>query len=346
MMLPDVLLTGLGWALLVLGSAALAWFIAGDRMLRHGLRARRCPKCWYDLSHSPGLRCSECGFEAKRERQLHRARRRWRWVAAAAVLFATSHLALRGPAIRARGWWAAVPTTAFIPFFERLEYVAPTPTGFQSYSLLQIRGLGSAPVVPTWRRFGGDELLNVRFDRPMWSWQRWLFLYRASKLVEPLGAGTRAVGGITYFSGTPSSIAEAMLLEQTRVSGDPARPSSHARRIWDRIADEVLATPATGRAGQDVAIQVRDSLWHRSDVWRSILVWEEGADSPCIARLVSPLPQGGTTPSAGSIRLPADGVVRLRIQLTEPDPPRTNVDLARHHVLWETVIERRIEIMP
>jgi hypothetical protein len=37
---------------------------------------RRCPRCWYDMSFSPGMTCPECGRTARRERELGRRRRR------------------------------------------------------------------------------------------------------------------------------------------------------------------------------------------------------------------------------------------------------------------------------
>ncbi|MHC4989899.1 MAG: hypothetical protein ACYTGC_02870 [Planctomycetota bacterium] len=38
---------------------------------------RRCPRCWHDLSRTPGMTCSECGFTAGRELHFFRTRRRW-----------------------------------------------------------------------------------------------------------------------------------------------------------------------------------------------------------------------------------------------------------------------------
>jgi len=48
------------------------WALFGDR----GRGRRRCPRCWHDLSATPGQTCGECGFAARREGDLHRPRRR------------------------------------------------------------------------------------------------------------------------------------------------------------------------------------------------------------------------------------------------------------------------------
>ena len=37
---------------------------------------RRCPRCWYDMRGTTGLRCPECGHEARTEQDLLRTRRR------------------------------------------------------------------------------------------------------------------------------------------------------------------------------------------------------------------------------------------------------------------------------
>ena len=68
-----------GAVIAALALAAIGWCIAGDRARGR----RRCPKCWHDLSATPGLTCSECGFSARGEADLHRTRRR---VGLAAVL--------------------------------------------------------------------------------------------------------------------------------------------------------------------------------------------------------------------------------------------------------------------
>ncbi|MCZ6836951.1 MAG: hypothetical protein O7G85_14335 [Planctomycetota bacterium] len=65
---------------------ALACFYRGflfDRLKGQ----RRCPKCWYDMTGTRGLTCSECGFITKGERQLFKTRRRWRWVGLGFVIF-------------------------------------------------------------------------------------------------------------------------------------------------------------------------------------------------------------------------------------------------------------------
>jgi len=55
------------------GLVLLGLGLWGDR----GPRRRRCPRCWHDLSRTPGRVCGECGFTASTEAMLHRRRRRW-----------------------------------------------------------------------------------------------------------------------------------------------------------------------------------------------------------------------------------------------------------------------------
>jgi len=65
---------------------------------------RRCPRCWYDLSYSPGMSCAECGFAAAHEKQLYCTRRRYGAailaiiLAAGVSLFATYHTTQQGVA--------------------------------------------------------------------------------------------------------------------------------------------------------------------------------------------------------------------------------------------------------
>ena len=105
-----VLLGGAG--LLGLVAAGLSgWALFADRSRGR----RRCPRCWFDMT-GLGMRCPECGREAKSEKRFFRTRRRWRVVAFAAVpLLAGTATALHVRATQTtNGWWANVPTTALI----------------------------------------------------------------------------------------------------------------------------------------------------------------------------------------------------------------------------------------
>ena len=37
---------------------------------------RRCPRCWYDMTYSQGMTCSECGHTAQSEQDFTHTRRR------------------------------------------------------------------------------------------------------------------------------------------------------------------------------------------------------------------------------------------------------------------------------
>lgn len=111
--------SALGWGMAALAVALLLLALFGDAVRRRFRKVRRCPKCWYDLSHTPGMTCSECGYTARRERQLFRTRRRKRWVLAALLMWIGSSFAFRVPAMQQRGWVAAVPTTALVFLWPR-----------------------------------------------------------------------------------------------------------------------------------------------------------------------------------------------------------------------------------
>ncbi|MHC4769464.1 MAG: hypothetical protein ACYTEI_12230, partial [Planctomycetota bacterium] len=62
----------LGPVLICLGVVLTWWGLFGDRARGR----RRCSRCWHDLSHTPGMTCSECGYTAKKDRTFFRTRRR------------------------------------------------------------------------------------------------------------------------------------------------------------------------------------------------------------------------------------------------------------------------------
>ena len=134
--MPEWLPTVSGWTLGILGGTLLAWALFGDgirQRFKQG-RRRRCPRCWYDMSHTPGLRCSECGHEVKRERSLNRGRRRWRLASVSIAVLLVANLANSAAAIHERGWVAAVPTTALILIVPRLH--PPIEYGHEYFFLL------------------------------------------------------------------------------------------------------------------------------------------------------------------------------------------------------------------
>jgi len=70
-------------ALVAAGGIGVTWWaIFGDKSRGR----RRCPRCWHDLSGTPGRTCGECGHAARSEDELLAARRRWS-IAAATVAF-------------------------------------------------------------------------------------------------------------------------------------------------------------------------------------------------------------------------------------------------------------------
>ncbi|MCK4872175.1 MAG: hypothetical protein KAS72_05585 [Phycisphaerales bacterium] len=141
-----------------------------DGFRRRWHKQRRCPKCWYDMRHTPGATCSECGFTAKRERQLFKARRRWRWVAVALLLIAIGWGGGVYPKARRDGWRSVVPTTVLIAALPWLDEPETPIEG----GLTRVGPQGATKL-----RSLHSELTCRAKDDLLWDWQ-WHWLARRS----------------------------------------------------------------------------------------------------------------------------------------------------------------------
>jgi len=74
---------------------------------------RRCPECWYDLTHGPGMTCPECGFVARSERDLRRRRRR-PLAGALAIVGCVMIGVYLGERVMDVGWSSYLPTWSLV----------------------------------------------------------------------------------------------------------------------------------------------------------------------------------------------------------------------------------------
>ena len=147
-LIPGFTVAGLG---VVLAIWALLWGRSRGR--------RRCPRCWYDLSATRGLRCSECGYVARNEKRLFQTKRRWRWALLGLLVLACGSSAAVTPKVKRDGWLSLVPTTALI--------FASPPAGED----------GNHPV--------SEELARRNAVANLWPWQWKLVMERAHVVKTP-----------------------------------------------------------------------------------------------------------------------------------------------------------------
>jgi HEAT repeat protein len=103
--------------LIVIGGVGVLLALLRDRSRGR----RRCPKCWYDMTGTPGLTCPECGRTAKRERKLHRTRRRWRLAALALLITLAGRVTVYLEHLRNVGWVKAAPNLYYIARLPELD---------------------------------------------------------------------------------------------------------------------------------------------------------------------------------------------------------------------------------
>ena len=99
---------------MVIGGAliagALVWLACWGLFQDRARGRRRCPRCWYDMTYTEGMRCSECGHTVRREKDLHKTRRR-KIAAVPAIMLVTAlgvYVIDRG---RTQGWMSYIPNS-------------------------------------------------------------------------------------------------------------------------------------------------------------------------------------------------------------------------------------------
>jgi hypothetical protein len=242
------------------------WAMQKWRRVRGGNSVlRRCPKCWYDLSHTSGLRCSECGHQARRERRLFRARRRWRFAVLGLAMIVGGYALRVTPAVKQRGWVAAVPTTAIIaalPWMDDLCNTTPALRAQRKYTTRQILCA---------------ELYNAR-AKPfqMWRWQRsWL----ANRCLA--GDAMRRPDTAKWRQQYGTILMPLLLSEETYVA------RGYAPSAWYSTARNAVRVDVSTRRVWPVGVPVYVSVKiHRLVDWNTHAVSFDTASS--VARLGSP----------------------------------------------------------
>jgi len=228
----------------------IVWALLADWVRHRFRRRRRCPRCWYDMSRSPTLTCSECGYEAKKERRLFKARRRWRWAFFAVFLLIGSYALHVTPQVKQRGWVAAVPTTVLIAALPWLE--APYASEGRQYF-----NSGRLPFSRTALCF---ELAHRHGLRSTPSWQsRWM-TRRSVKLTTWDGFGDRS----------DADAAGWVLSHAIYTKG--GLPDDVLPILLDPIASQVVCVRERWPRGVPLRIAIRDSLWHWGPSDRRIVV--------------------------------------------------------------------------
>ncbi len=151
----------------------VAWGLFGDRS-----RSRRCLRCGYDMGAVPGLRCPECGREAKGEAGLVGTRRRWGRAAAGVVCLSVGGLAAVHAALSRTpgGWWRLAPTPMLLAAVEH-----PGADGarmalgqrIQSDDRFDLEGRGEALSERQWRQLAERcerIILSAQHSSELTSW--------------------------------------------------------------------------------------------------------------------------------------------------------------------------------
>ena len=171
------------WLVWVVGSltflvclAILWWGLFGDRARGR----RRCPRCWYDMSHN-GMTCPECGRTAASEKHMFRTRRRLTPALVAAII-ASVGASYAIEQANDRGWLTLVPTRAVLlslPFTgnvqdplateltSRLKQRTLTESQLRSLVKRCVRGdMFARPVTAEWEDKYGALLERCRWSMP------------------------------------------------------------------------------------------------------------------------------------------------------------------------------------
>ena len=226
-----------------LGVGAVWWALFGDKA-----RSRRCPRCWHDLSGTPGMTCGECGHVAHHERELLQTRRRW----GVAIMALVGILVVTG--------WA------------RLEILNASWVGFVPNAVLvQLPRLLPSGQLPTW----AQNELNNRVVNGQLDSQHIL------DLIDVLDPGEEALGNpddwrtLTLARATFCLPAELAAIADELVASAEVRRQARATFISARARRLALFTPwievvlpTEWPIGTPPVAGVRGIVWGANTEWR------------------------------------------------------------------------------
>lgn len=166
-------------------TAAAWWALFSDRARGR----RRCPRCWFDMSHTAGLRCTECGHLAGGEANLRHTRRRP--VIGFMAVFACAVAGAHGiESVRATGVGPYLPTPVLI---RMLGAGGPAFRDVETELLRRIATDGLPPEA-WWRilRGAADGSRGAPVDSQQWIDRHGSWAIRAWQGLVAAADGTRA----------------------------------------------------------------------------------------------------------------------------------------------------------
>ncbi len=168
-----------GWAAIVAGGLLLLWALFRDRSRGR----RRCPKCWYDMKGVPGLRCPECGREARNEKRFFKTRRRYGFALIAAAFLLVGAIGTRVPKALKYGWLDAVPVLLLKPaFWWERERARDLYTNEVLRSARRYSGTPFSGGNPNFLPAGGPPIVTVPTQ-----WERLLVASEAARRIDSAG---------------------------------------------------------------------------------------------------------------------------------------------------------------
>jgi len=152
-----------GW-LLLSGGVFIAWRWGWRDA---GQKTRRCPKCWYDMRATSGIKCPECGHQPKQEKLLFKRRRRIHWIVAGLVLMLAAWPVVRWPlyhelAKRGNGLIAFLPRTVVVLTWPAIRW-------WETASFETPKAW--------WAKQDPRSILDLDSmiqSKDLWAWQEWL----------------------------------------------------------------------------------------------------------------------------------------------------------------------------
>ncbi len=81
---------------------------------------KRCPKCWYDMTGTTNLKCSECGHQSSTETNLHRTRRSVNLITLALIAAFLAIVPVTARMYHRGGFLAITPTWVLVRFVDKV----------------------------------------------------------------------------------------------------------------------------------------------------------------------------------------------------------------------------------